>query len=417
MTENTSDYGTTCDSTEYFILENAVRNVKNVSGLTCEIGVREGGSSLLIMKILKETNQNKIHIGIDPFGNINYKCNEYNVVKYDYTNKMKVKMLKNLYDYCFHEDMEFIYFPLEDSDFFEKFKNGLPIYNESKKIVDEYSLVFFDGPHTIEIVKNEFDFFKEKIPFGGMIVFDDLDYYPHMAKLNDYIKNCGFSIFEKGLKKMSYVKTGKKSYSQLGQDLEVLKIYNNKKKGFFIEIGANDGITLSNTYLLEKNYEWKGICCEPNPHIFETLVKNRPESICCSEAVYGESGLKIEFDIAMNSNLFSGISQHIDNKKRVDENKTTIQVETISLSDLLQRFNAPAFIEYISLDTEGSELEILKNFDFEKYTFGLIDVEHNYVEPRRSEIRELLLSKGYVYKGENKWDDMYIFKELSFVSQ
>ena len=53
----------------------------------------------------------------------------------------------------------------------------------------------------------------------------------------------------------------------------------------------------------------------------------------------------------------------------------------------------------MSLDTEGSEFEILKNFDFEKYTFGLIDVEHNYCEPRRTEIKNLLLSKGYIYKG------------------
>jgi len=62
---------------------------------------------------------------------------------------------------------------------------------------------------------------------------------------------------------------------------------------------------------------------------------------------------------------------------------------------------------YMSLDTEGSEFEILKNFDFEKYTFGLIDVEHNNIESRRAEIKNLLLLKGYIYKGENQWDDMY----------
>jgi hypothetical protein len=104
----------------------------------------------------------------------------------------------------------------------------------------------------------------------------------------------------------------------------------------------------------------------------------------------------------------SGIDDHIDAyKAQVDKNKTTIKVQTISLLDVLDKANAPAFIEYMSLDTEGSELEILKNFDFEKYTFGLIDVEHNYREPRRSEIKKLLLSKGYIYKGANKFDDMY----------
>ena len=198
------------------------------------------------------------------------------------------------------------------------------------------------------------------------------------------------------------------SNSQLGQELEVIKFYNNKERGFFIEIGASDGLELSNTYLLETKYKWKGICCEPIPTKFEKLVKNRPNSICYKEAVYNQSGLILAFDIYNSYDLLSGISDHIDKYKlRVDKDKTTFHVETISLLDVLEKSNAPSFIEYMSLDTEGSEFEILKNFDFEKYTFGLIDVEHNFMEPRRTEIRNLLLSKGYIYKGEKNWDDMY----------
>jgi FkbM family methyltransferase len=198
------------------------------------------------------------------------------------------------------------------------------------------------------------------------------------------------------------------SFSQLGQDIEVVKFYNKKENGFFIEIGANDGMALSNTYLLETQYKWKGICCEPIPNNFEKLVKNRPNSICYKEAVYNQSGLTVTFDIANNFDLISGISDHIDlHKSSVDANKTVIQVQTISLLDVLDKANAPSFIEYMSLDTEGSELEILKNFDFGKYTFGLIDVEHNFIEPRRTEIKNLLLSNGYIYKGPNNWDDMY----------
>jgi FkbM family methyltransferase len=203
------------------------------------------------------------------------------------------------------------------------------------------------------------------------------------------------------------------SQSQLGQDLEVLNFYNNKERGFFIEIGASDGIKLSNTYLLETRYNWRGICCEPIPQNFEKLVKNRPGSQCYREAVYNKSGLTLTFDIAHTSDLVSGISDHIDKfKTEVDSNKTSIQVKTISLLDVLKNANAPSFIEYMSLDTEGSEFEILKNFDFDQYTFGLIDVEHNYIEPRRTQIKNLLVSKGYIYKGENNWDDMYKHKSL-----
>ena len=203
------------------------------------------------------------------------------------------------------------------------------------------------------------------------------------------------------------------TYSQIGQDLEVIKFYNNKKGGFFVEIGASDGIELSNTYLLETKYNWKGICCEPIPSNFEKLVKNRKNSICFSEAVYNKSGLTLSFDIANNFNLLSGISNHIDcHRSSVDSNKTSIQVKTITLIDLLNTANAPSFIDYMSLDTEGSEYEILKNFDFEKYTFGLIDIEHNYIEPRRTQIKNLLLSNGYIYKGENKFDDMFVHYSL-----
>ena len=155
------------------------------------------------------------------------------------------------------------------------------------------------------------------------------------------------------------------SKSQLGQELEVIKFYNNKERGFFIEIGASDGLELSNTYLLETKYKWKGICCEPIPKKFEKLVKNRPNSICYKEAVYNQSGLILAFDISNSYDLLSGISDHIDKHKlTVDNDKTTVHV-------------------------------------------GLIDVEHNFMEPRRTEIRNLLLSKGYIYKGENNWDDMY----------
>jgi hypothetical protein len=77
------------------------------------------------------------------------------------------------------------------------------------------------------------------------------------------------------------------------------------------------------------------------------------------------------------------------------------------MNDLLEKYNAPEFIEYLSLDTEGSEYEILKSINFNKYKFGLIHVEHNYIEPRRTLMKGLLLKNGYQFIKENKWDDYY----------
>jgi FkbM family methyltransferase len=196
------------------------------------------------------------------------------------------------------------------------------------------------------------------------------------------------------------------THSQLNQDLNVLDFYNNKTNGFFIEIGANDGITLSNTYLLEKKYNWKGICVEPIPEKFELLVKNRPNSSCSNNAVYNQSNLDILFDVS-SSDLLSGIHEHVNQARLLDGVTTQIIVKTISFTDLLNKFNAPKFIEYLSIDTEGSELEILKSLDYDKYIIGLIDVEHNYIEPARSNIRNFLVSKGYEFFKENKFDDTY----------
>ena len=202
------------------------------------------------------------------------------------------------------------------------------------------------------------------------------------------------------------------SYSQIGQDIAVITYYKMKKNGFFVEIGASDGVNFSNTYLLEKKYNWKGICVEPIPKNYKLLCKNRPNSICSDKAIYS-SNTNVLFDIADDYDLLSGISNNIDrHKKAVDKNKTQITVNTITLNNLLDNCNAPEFIDYLSLDTEGSELEILKSVDFNKYKFGLIDVEHNFIEPRRTEIRKLLTNNGYIYLRENKFDDCYKHKSL-----
>jgi len=194
-----------------------------------------------------------------------------------------------------------------------------------------------------------------------------------------------------------------KSFSQLKQDINVISFFNNKTDMYFIDIGANDGKTLSNTFLLEKIYNWKGICSEPLPKAFEKLTKCRSVH-CDNHAVFNKSGLSLEFS---ESGLSSGITQYIDRHKQAKKGNQII-VKTITLQNLLDKYKAPTIMNYFSLDTEGTELEILKSVDFSKYTFLYINLEHNYIEPRRTEIQTLLLNNGYLYKGENKWDDDYI---------
>lgn len=203
------------------------------------------------------------------------------------------------------------------------------------------------------------------------------------------------------------------NYSQYNQDLNVLKFYKEKKNGYFIEIGANDGIRFSNTYLLETKYNWKGICVEPVPEKYKLLCKNRANSICYNNPIYNTSNISIDFAICRNGTLFSGIDKHINAyKERVEKNKKIIKLNTLSFNDLLEKSNAPEFIEYVSIDTEGSEYEIIKDIDFKKYTFGIIDIEHNNIESTKKNIYNLLTSNGYEIYKQSFPDDTYKHKSL-----
>lgn len=203
------------------------------------------------------------------------------------------------------------------------------------------------------------------------------------------------------------------SFSQFGQDLIVKDYYKNKKNGFFLEIGASDGILLSNSYILEKNLNWNGICVEVIPYKFEQLKKNR-KCICVNKAIFSKSNEKVKFSIhkygEYREDGISGITSFLDkHKEKVLKHETQIDVETLSLNDLLTINNAPNFIEYLSLDTEGTELEILKSNDFNKYNFGFISIEHNNIEIRRREIKNLLIKNNYKFFGSKNADDFYVY--------
>ena len=195
------------------------------------------------------------------------------------------------------------------------------------------------------------------------------------------------------------------SYSQLGQDMAVANFFQLRRGGYFIDIGAWDGVEISNTYMLESQLDWKGICVEPLPDKFNLLQKNR-SCICIQAAAYSKGGLEFEFAVAEG---LSGIVQHIDAHKEALE-KNRIKVQTKTLTDIMDQHNAPSFIEYLSIDTEGSELEVLNGIDWDRYSFGYINIEHNFIEPRRTEMRNFLKERGYSFLRENVVDDDYIYK-------
>jgi len=203
------------------------------------------------------------------------------------------------------------------------------------------------------------------------------------------------------------------SKAQLHQDLLVLFALAEKRGGYFVEVGASDGVELSNTYLLETAYGWRGILAEPARIWHAALARNRPGSEVDHRYVWSESGRQLEF-VETTQPVLSTLASLVDAdffnaNDRVC--KERYPVETVTLNDLLAAHGAPAAVDYLSVDTEGSELDILRAVDFSKHLFSIITIEHNY-RPDRERLAALLQPLGYVrvFDSLSAWDDWYVHR-------
>ena len=201
----------------------------------------------------------------------------------------------------------------------------------------------------------------------------------------------------------------RKSRSQLRQDLFVLSQLNFKTNGFFVEFGATNGITLSNTYLLETEFGWSGILAEPAKCWTAELCQNLRAHIELN-CVWKDSNSTLVFNEVTYAEL-STVNSYSDTDSNGDIRKQgkTYSVETISLRDLLKKYDAPVDIDYLSIDTEGSEFDVLNNFPFCDYSFKVITCEHNFT-PMREKIYALLTNNGYIrrFPELSKFDDWYV---------
>lgn len=204
------------------------------------------------------------------------------------------------------------------------------------------------------------------------------------------------------------------SFAQLRQDIVALIVNNFKASGFFVEVGATDGIYLSNTLLLERKFDWAGILVEPAKGWHARLRQNR-RSVIDTRCVVSQSGGTVKFREVDVDPALSGILELTgdDTHEKARQKGNDYLVDCVSLTDLLDENNAPKIIDYLSIDTEGSEFSILEAFDFQKYTFKFISCEHNYSD-RRNDILKLLLSNGYVriLNSISQFDDFYIHQSI-----
>lgn len=208
---------------------------------------------------------------------------------------------------------------------------------------------------------------------------------------------------------------GSQTFSQLGQDRLVLDILRGQRNGFFLDSGASDGVQSSNTKLLEDSYGWRGICVEPNAEFFAALVRNR-RCHCVNCCLYDHDG---KVDFLDNAYTLGGILDeyhpaHLRYAQRsfagasgADGAPAVVSMPARTIRSILRECAAPAVIDYWSLDTEGSELALLKSFPFDAYTFRVLTVEHNWL-PVRDEIRVHLEGRGYRLFADLGIDDCYV---------
>ncbi len=203
---------------------------------------------------------------------------------------------------------------------------------------------------------------------------------------------------------------------QILQDLWVLYELDLRAQGYFVEFGAHDGTSHSNTKLLEERFGWSGILAEPNPAMAATLRETRSATVD-TRCVWNVSGTEVDLLLTRDAEL-STVSDHaqrdLHTDTRLNTAVDTVTVATVSLDDLLDQYQAPGEIDFLSVDTEGTELRILQAFTFAKHRPRLVAVEHNRRQTER-ELDTLMFANGYErrFPSMSDWDGWYRLRDAA----
>lgn len=206
-----------------------------------------------------------------------------------------------------------------------------------------------------------------------------------------------------------------RTFSEKFQLHWVMEVLGNRSGGFYIDLAAHDARTYSNTYILDRCFDWSGLCVEANPEYFEGLSKYRTCQVF-PVAVSNERGW-VEF--VFSGGLGGIVADDTDNNKKIRGgalNKVmTYKLLSTTLLDVLKEGRAPKVIDYFSFDIEGAEERVLRDFPLDEYIFLTMTIERP-----TPELNKLLLSSGYLYvkttpkgcKPEDCNESYYIHKSL-----
>ncbi|NGX60069.1 MAG: hypothetical protein KR126chlam3_01231 [Chlamydiae bacterium] len=204
-------------------------------------------------------------------------------------------------------------------------------------------------------------------------------------------------------------------YSQSGQDKFVNEsFFKNIRSGIFIDIGAHSGIEISNTYFFETELGWSGICIEPIPELFDELTSNR-KCVCVQGCITDHAGTAEFIRFPGNRAWFSGLKEKYNPLllKNLEEaygfnEYELINVDCITLNDLLEQHGIQ-HVNFLSIDTEGGEFDILSSLNFEKFQIDVITVENNLGDNR---FAELMNKKGFRFVKKLDQDLIFVHKDF-----
>ncbi len=196
-----------------------------------------------------------------------------------------------------------------------------------------------------------------------------------------------------------------KTYAEFGQDLWVKRsVAPGKRDGYYVDVGSADGEVISNTKLLDE-LGWKGVCIDPFP-------RNMAKRTCqvFRQPVYSESGKRVQFRAAGD---LGGVESDLNRHRDAVAKAPMVELVTATLDEILAKARAPKHIDYINLDVEGAEYDVLRGFSLDRYQVGCFTIEHNYEMAKREAIHGFLSSKGYVRVRSWEVDDWYVHKSLA----
>jgi len=206
-TINISSFDT--DGGDYGVLKEAAEAVTDVKGMTCEIGVRAGGSSKVIIDGIMTSNPKGIrtHVAIDPYGALDYDASDEVIITGAYSSSIRDIAVPALFRYCVGSKVNFVFFQMTDDQFMKRFKDGVPVYVANKEyVLNNYALVYFDGIHTTEAVMAETKFFGPKALPGAVYVYDDYKGAYDHDKVHEWLLKHDWTVKTASRQKISYVK-------------------------------------------------------------------------------------------------------------------------------------------------------------------------------------------------------------------